>query len=182
MTQKAVFYIFSIKKSLLGGYLEKAKMRHHASRLLMLNENGGIMKAKNHNEDINYLQDYSWGPRYAVALDVKEGAQWNPCMVSFRRTIINANYNGVEIIGLVSIGPDMLENEKLHDEIFKILAALDFRLPFPFCICRHSMVKNEDIIFYYTPRAQAIFMAYGVEITGILLNLTIPFDGTFSCL
>lgn len=156
-----------------------AKMRHHASRLLMLNENGGIMKAKNHNEDINYLQDYSWGPRYAVALDVKEGARWNPCMVSFRRTIINANYNGVEIIGLVSIGPDILGNSKFHEEIAAALKRIkeapcgadEFS-----CTCYHSRAQDKDIIFYYRRPAKTIFIVYLSEINDILSNLSISFS------
>lgn len=193
MTQKAVFYIFSIKKSLLGGYLEKAKMRHHASRYSILDSE--IMKKKDSNNiagmgtfqeipadslnGIDFLRYFPWGPRYTVELDVQKGDRWNPCRVSFRRTILNADNDDTKIIGLVSIGPDILENSKFHEEIAAALKRIkkapcgadEFS-----CTCYHSRAQDKDIIFYYRRPAKTIFIVYLGEMNDILSNLSISFS------
>lgn len=128
---------------------------------------------------IDFLRYFPWGPRYTVESDVQKGDRWNPCRVSFRRTIFNADNDDTKIIGLVSIGPDILENSKFHEEIAAALKRIkkapcgadEFS-----CTCYHSRAQDKDIIFYYRRPAKTIFIVYLSEMDDILSNLSIPFS------
>ena len=129
--------------------------------------------------EIDFLRYFPWGPRYTVKLDVQKGDRWNPCRVLFRRTIINADNTDTKIIGLVSIGPDILENSKLHKEIAAALKRIE-KDPcgadeFSYT-CYHSRAQDKDIIFYYRRPAKTIFIVYLDELNDILSNLSIPFS------